>query len=470
MMGTVAQTVHQAAVSVQETDCCPKRGDVVCAMSVRVTREFGVDPPVLCSGMDVRLKWWSVEDETLKDPNPLSPPPPTPPPPLPFRVLPPPCVCWTLHTSALERPFSFRCPLSPPYIIHSVSLSPSTVPLHHLTLSTLSHFLHPLSPFTTLHYPLCLTVSIHCHPFTTLHHPLCLTVSIHCHPFTTLHYPLCLTVSIHCPLSPPYIIHCLTVSIHCPPSPPYIIHSVLLSPSTVPLHHLKLSTLSYCLHPLSPFTTLHYPLCLTVSIHCPPSPPYIIHSVLLSPSTVPFHHLTLSTLSYCLHPLSPFTTLHYPLCLSVSIYCPPSPPYIIHSVLLSPSTVPLHHLTLSTLSYCLHPLSPFTTLHYPLCLTVSIHCPLSPPYIIHSVLLSPSTVPLHHLTLSTLSYCLHLLSPFTTLHYPLCLTVSIYCPPSPPYIIHSWDVLGPAVRASFALYFFLYTFFVYFLISYVIIL
>ena len=261
MMGTVAQTVHQAAVSVQETDCCPKRGDVVCAMSVRVTREFGVDPPVLCSGMDVRLKWWSVEDETLKDPNPLNPPPPhsTPTPPFPCTS---PTMC--VLDSAHER--------------------------------IRAAFFLPLSPFTTLHYPLCLTFSI-----------------------------------------------------HCPPSPPYIIHSVSLSPSTVPLHHLTLSTLSYCLHPLPPF-----------------------------------HHLTLSTLSYCLHPLSPFTTLHYPLCLTVSIHCPPSPPYIIHSVLLSPSTVPFHHLTLSTLSYCLHPLSP-----------------------------------LHHLTLSTLSYCLHLLSPFTTLHYPL---------------------------------------------------
>ena len=152
-------------------------------------------------------------------------------------------------------------------------------------------------------------------------------------------------------------------SFRCPPSPPYIIHSVLLSPSTVPLHHLTLSTLSYCLHPVP----LHHLTLstLTVSIHCPPSPPYIIHCVLLSPSSPPSPPSIIH--SYCLHPLPPFTTL------------------IIHS-------------------YCRHPLPPFTTL------------------IIHSVLLSPSS------------------------------------PPSPPYIIHSWAVLGPAVRASFALDFFPYTY------------
>ena len=229
MMGTVAQTVHQAAVSVQETGCCPKRGDVVCAMSVRVTREFGVDPPVLCSGMDVRLKWWSLGDETFKGPSHLSHThTPTPPAPSFPCTSPATCVLDSAH-ERIRAAFSFRCPPSPPYIIHSVLLSPSTVPLHHLTLSTLSYCLHPVP----------------------LHH---LTLST-------------LTVSIHCPPSPPYIIHCVLLSPSSPPSPPYIIHSYCLHPlppfTTLIIH-------SYCRHPLPPFTTLHYPLlgCARSSCSC----------------------------------------------------------------------------------------------------------------------------------------------------------------------------------------------------------
>ena len=180
---------------------------------------MGFDPPVLCSGMDVRLKWWSLGDETLKGPNPLSLPPPNPPFPCTSPTM---CVLDSAHERIRA---AFFLPLSPFATLHyplclTVSIH---CPLHHLTLSTLSYFLHPLSPFTTLHYPLCLTVSIHCPPSPPyIIHPLS--------PFTTLHYPLCLTFSIHCPLQ-----------------------------------HLTLSTPSYCLHPLSPFTTLHYPS--TVPLH-----------------------------------------------------------------------------------------------------------------------------------------------------------------------------------------------------------